>query len=67
MSQKLPVDGFKWDENTSQFNKNFREKYNEDSNEAYFLEVAVQYIKKPFDLYSNYLYIFNWKNENWKS
>ena len=59
MSQKLPVDGFKWDENTSQFNKNFREKYNEDSNEAYFLEVAVQYIKKPFDLYSNYLYIFN--------
>ena len=57
MSQKFPID--EWDENRSQFNKNFRENYNEDSNEAYFLEVAVQYIKKLFDLYSNYLYMFN--------
>ena len=43
MSQKLPVWGFKWVENTSQFSKDFIENYNEDSDEGYFLEVVVQY------------------------
>ena len=41
MLQKLPVDGFKCIENTSQFNKDFTENYNEDSDEGYFLEVDV--------------------------
>ena len=41
MLQKLPVDGFKCIENTSQFNKDFIENYNEDSGEGYFLEVDV--------------------------
>ena len=31
MSQKLPVNGFKWDEETSQFNEDFTESYNEES------------------------------------
>ena len=38
MSQKLPVDGFKWVKNKSQFNKTFK---NEDAVEGYFLEVDV--------------------------
>ena len=41
MSQKLPVDGFRWVENTSKFNKNFIENYREDVDEVYFLEVDV--------------------------
>ena len=43
MSQKLPVDSFKWLENISRLNKNFIETYNEDRDEGYFLEVDVQY------------------------
>ena len=38
MSQKLPVDGFKWVESTSQFNK---ENYHGDSDDGYFIEVDV--------------------------
>ena len=34
MSKKLPIDGFKWVDNTPQFNKSFIENYNEDSNEG---------------------------------
>ena len=43
MSQKLPVNNFKWIEETSQFNEDFLKSYNEESNEKYFLEVDVQY------------------------
>ena len=43
VSQKLPVAGFKWVENISQFNKDFIEYYKEDSDERYFLEGKVQY------------------------
>ena len=34
MSQKLPVDGFKWKENISKFNEDFIKKYDEDSNKG---------------------------------
>ena len=36
-------DGFEWIKNTSQFNKDFIKNCNEDSDEAYFLEVDVKY------------------------
>ena len=42
MSQKVPVDGFNWFENTSQFNESFIKKYNEESDEKYFPEVNLQ-------------------------
>ena len=42
MSQKLPWNGFKWIENTSQFNKDFITKYNDDSDEEHFLELDIQ-------------------------
>ena len=45
MLQKLPVNKFEWIEDTSQFNENFLQKYSEESDEAYFLEVDVQYSK----------------------
>ena len=44
-SQKLPVSGFEWIEELSQFKEDFIENYNEDSNKGYFLEVDVEYQK----------------------
>ena len=48
MSQKMPVDGFKWVENASQFNKDFAENQNEVSGEGQFLEGDVLY---PYNLH----------------
>ena len=33
MSQKLPANGFKWVENTSQFNEDFMKNYNKENDE----------------------------------
>ena len=38
MSPKLPVNTFQWTEDISQFNKDFVKSYNEEGDEAYFLE-----------------------------
>ena len=53
MSQKLPVNGFKWVEKSrlSRFNEIFIKNYDENSNKGYFLEVDVDYLKKLFDLH----------------
>ena len=48
MSQKLPVNGFKWENDLSRFNERFIKSYNENSNKGYFLEVDLQYPKKFF-------------------
>ena len=45
MSQKLPVDGFKWVENTIQFNKDFIKSYNEDCDEHIFLKLIFSILK----------------------
>ena len=50
MSQKLPVNKFEWIEDTSQFNEDFIKKYNEESDEEYFLEVDFQYPEKLHEL-----------------
>ena len=39
MSQRLPLGGFKWVEETSQFNDDFTKSYNDDSDKGYFLKV----------------------------
>ena len=44
---------FMWVENTSQFNKDFKEKYNEDSDKGYFLVVDCLYPEKLHDLHSD--------------
>ena len=46
MSQMLPEAGFKWVDNTFQFNKLFIENYNEDSDKRYFLKLDFQYPEK---------------------
>ena len=47
MSQKLPVNGFKWVEKSrlSRFNDIFIKNYNENSDKGYFLEVDIDYLK----------------------
>ena len=49
MSQKLAVNGFKWEYELSRFNERFIKNYNEDSDIGYFLEVDVEYPKKLFN------------------
>ena len=41
MLQKLPLNKFEWIVDTSQFNEDFKKKYNKESEEQYFLEVDV--------------------------
>ena len=53
MSQKLPLNGFEWVEELSQFNENFITNYDENSNEGYFLDVDVEYPKKLFNRHSD--------------
>ena len=48
MSQKLPINGFKWVTYLSRFNENFIKSYNENSDIRYFLEVDAEYPKKLF-------------------
>ena len=43
MSQKLLLDGFKWVEETSQFNEDFIKSYNEDGDIGCSIEVNAQY------------------------
>ena len=53
MSQKLPLDGFKWKENVSKFNEDFIKNYDEDSNKGYILEIDVEYPKTLHHLHSD--------------
>ena len=46
MSKKLPVNGFKWENDLSRFNENFVKNYNENSDLGYFLEVDIEYPKQ---------------------
>ena len=41
MWQKLPVNGFEWVEDISEFDESFIKSYNEENNEGYFLKVDV--------------------------
>ena len=53
MSQKLPVNGFKWIEDTSKINEQFIKNYDENNDKGYILEVDVKYPKKLHDLHSD--------------
>ena len=53
MSQKLPVNGFKWVKKLSKFNEDFIKNYDEKSNKGYILEAVVEYSKSLFNLHSD--------------
>ena len=53
MSQKLPVNCFKWMKNVSKFDEDFIKNYDVDSSKRYILEVDVEYPKNLFNLHSD--------------
>ena len=53
ISQKLLVNGFEWVEDTSQFNEDFINSYNEERDEGYFFEVDIQCPEKLNDLHND--------------
>ena len=55
MSQKFPINGFKWVKNLSKFNGDFIKKYDEDSNTGYFFEVDLEYPKTLFNTHLPFL------------
>ena len=57
MSQKLPVNGFKWVEKLSRFNDILIKNYNENSDKGYFLEVYIDYPKELFNLYKDFPFL----------
>ena len=46
ITQKLPLNGFEWVENTFQFNEDFIKNCNEERDERYYFEGDVQYSEK---------------------
>ena len=48
MSQKLPINGFKWKNEVSRFNEDFIKNCNENDDIGYFLEVDIEYPKQLF-------------------
>ena len=53
MSQKLPVNGFKWINHVSEVDEKFIKNYDENSDKGYILEVDVKYPRKLHDLHSD--------------
>ena len=53
MSQKLPVNGFKWIKNTSKIDQKFIKNYDEDSDKGYIFEVDVKYPRRLHDLHGD--------------
>ena len=56
MSQKLPVNDFKWvkHKELSKFNEGFIKNYDENSNTGYFLEVDIDNLKELFNFIQIY-------------
>ena len=53
MSQKLPVNAFKWNKNVFKFDEGFIKNYDENSNKGYILEVDVEYPKNLFNIHGD--------------
>ena len=51
--QKFPVNNFEWIEDSSQFNEEFLNNYNKESDKGYFLESDVQYIENLHELHND--------------
>ena len=57
MSQKLPVNGFKWINDVTEINAEFIKNYDENSDKGYILEVDAKYQKKLHDLHSDLTFL----------
>ena len=65
MSKKLPVNGFKWIDNSEAagpvINEDFIKKYDENNDKGYMFEVDVKYPKRLHELHSDLPYQNEWK------
>ena len=57
MLQKLSVNNLKWVKDSSQYNEDFIQNCNEESDEGYFLKVDVQYLEKLHERHNNLLFL----------
>ena len=57
ISQKLPVNGFKWVNDVSEINEEFVKHYDENNNKGHILEVDVKYPRKLHDLHSDLTFL----------
>ena len=66
MSQKLPINEFKWvkQEELSKFNEDFIKSYGENGNIGYFFEVDIDYPKELFDLHKGLPFLPEIKKAN---
>ena len=53
MSQKLPLNGFKWKKNLPKFDEDFIKNYNESRHKGYILEVDVEFPKNVLNLHDD--------------
>lgn len=51
--RKLPLGGFKWRNNKSNFDENFIKNWNENSNKGLILEVDAEYLKHLHNLHND--------------
>ena len=66
MSQKLPINDFKWikQEKLSKFNEDFIENYDENGYIGYFLEADIDYPKELFNLHKDLPFLAESKKVN---
>ena len=64
MSQKVPMNGFKWVTKLSRFKERFIKNYNENSDMGYFLEVDIDYPKELFNLQKDLPFLLERKKVN---
>ena len=57
MSQKLLAGGFKWKKSIHNFDKDFMENYDEDSDKGCILQVDVEYPKTLLNLHGDLLFL----------
>ena len=57
MSQKFPVNGFKWIKNLSKFDEDFIKNYDVNGDKGCILEVDIEYPKNLRDLHSDLLFL----------
>ena len=62
MSQKLPVDGFKWKKNVLKFNEDFVKSYDEDSIKDIYLKYMLNILK----IYMICIVIYHSFQKEWK-
>ena len=57
MSQRLPVNGFKWINGVTEIDEEFIKNYDENSDKRYILEVDVKYPRKLHDFHSDLIFL----------